>query len=116
MKKYKEKRPWGGFEQFILNEKSTVKILTINPKQQFSLQFHKKRTEFWRFLEGNAKVTIGRKKFRAKKGDEFLIKPKTLHRIEALSKQVKVLEISLGTFNEKDIVRIEDVYGRIKGK
>ena len=47
MKKYKEKRPWGGFEQFTINEKSTVKILTLLPRQKFSLQYHKKRKEFW---------------------------------------------------------------------
>jgi mannose-6-phosphate isomerase len=112
MKKYKEKRPWGGFEQFTLNEISTVKILTIKPKQKFSLQYHKKRKEFWRLLDNPAKVTVGKKTFRAKKGDEITIKPKTNHRIEAFSKPVNVLEISFGTFNEKDIKRIEDAYGR----
>jgi len=112
MKKYKEKRPWGGFEQFTLNEKTTVKILTIKPKQKFSLQYHKKRKEFWRFLDNPAKVTVGKRTFRVKKGDEIIIKPKTNHRIEALSKPVNVLEVSFGTFDEKDIKRIEDAYGR----
>ena len=113
MKKYSEKRPWGGFEQFTLNEISTVKILTIKPKQKFSLQFHKKRREFWRFLDNPAKVTLGKKTIRVKKGDEIFIPLKTNHRIEAYSKPVNVLEISLGKFNEKDIIRIEDKYGRV---
>jgi len=112
MKKHSEKRPWGGFEQFTFNEVSTVKILTIKPWQKFSLQFHKGREEFWRFLDNPAKVTIGRKTFRMKKGDEVKIKRGQLHRVEAFSKSVNVLEISLGKFNEKDIVRVEDVYGR----
>jgi len=112
MKKYSEKRPWGMFERFTLNEISTVKILTINPKQKFSLQYHKNREELWRFLDNPAKVTIGRKTFRVNKGDEFIIPKKTNHRIEAYSKTVKVLEISFGKFNEKDIVRLEDKYGR----
>ena len=112
MKKRTEKRPWGNFKQFTLNEKSTVKILTINPKQKFSLQYHKNRKEFWRFLDNPAKVTIGKKTKRMKGGDEIIIPKKTLHRIEAYSKPVRVLEIAFGKFDEKDIKRIEDVYGR----
>ncbi len=112
MKKYVEKRPWGGFERFTLNEISTVKILTIKPKQKLSLQYHNKRREFWKFLDNPAKLTIGRKTFRVKKGDEIIIPIKTGHRIEAYSKPVKVLEISLGKFDEKDIKRTEDIYGR----
>ena len=38
MKKKSVEKPWGGFEQFTLNEISTVKILTIKPGQTFSLQ------------------------------------------------------------------------------
>ncbi|MEK7117452.1 MAG: mannose-6-phosphate isomerase, partial [Patescibacteria group bacterium] len=36
----KEQRPWGGFERFTKNERTTVKILTLNPEQEFSLQEH----------------------------------------------------------------------------
>ena len=107
-----EERPWGGFEQFTLNEKSTVKILTIKAGKRFSLQYHKKREEFWRFLDNPATVTLGNKTFMAKTGDEFFIKKETNHRIQALKKTVRVLEISFGKFNEKDIARIGDDYHR----
>ena len=109
----KDIRPWGDYEQFTLNEKTTVKILTIKHKQKFSLQYHYKRDEFWKFLDNPAKVTFGKKTVRVKKGDEIFIPAKTLHRIEAYSKPVRVLEISFGTFSEKDIIRLEDVYGRV---
>ena len=114
MKKYKEERPWGGFEQFTLNEISTVKILTIKAGKRLSLQLHKNRKEFWRFLDGPAKITLGEKTFIAKKGDGFIIDKKTKHRIEGLDKDVHVLEISFGEFDEKDIVRIDDDFGRVK--
>lgn len=114
MKKYSEKRPWGGFEQFTHNEKSTVKILTVNPKKRLSLQFHKKREEFWRVLDGQVKVTIGDKTVKAKTGDEFVIPKKTNHRLEGLNKTGKILEIAFGDFDENDIVRLEDDYGRVK--
>ena len=109
----KQKKPWGEFERFALNEKSTVKILTLKPKQQFSLQYHKNRKEFWKVLQGNVLVTIGNKKIKAKPEDEFIIPKKTKHRSKAYSKQVKILEISFGKFNEKDIVRLKDIYGRV---
>lgn len=113
MKKvYTEKRKWGGFDEFTHNAKSTVKILTVLPKQRFSLQYHKYREEFWEFLDNEAKVTLGKKTFIAKKGTRCVVPKKTIHRIQALSKPVRVLEISLGDFDENDIVRIEDDYGR----
>ena len=46
------------------------------------------------------------------KGDEVLISRGENHRIEAYSKPVNILEISFGNFSEKDVVRIEDDYGR----
>lgn len=113
MKKYIEKRPWGKFEQFTHNESSTVKIITVKPKQKLSLQYHKKRKEFWRFLDNPAKVTIGKKTIKVKKDDEVIILKNTLHSVEALNKPVRFLEIAFGNFNEDDIVRIEDKYGRV---
>ena len=113
MKKKIVKKPWGEFKQFTLNEKSTVKILTIKPNQAFSLQSHKNRKEFWYFLDNPAKVTIGNKTIKTKKGSEIIIKPHQNHRIEALSKIVNVLEIAFGEFDEKDIKRIKDKYGRV---
>ena len=113
MKKYTEKRPWGKFEQFTHNEVSTVKILTVKPRKRLSLQYHKNRKEFWRVLEGNGKVTIGNKIFKAKPGNEFTINKKQKHRIEGGSKELKILEISFGKFDENDNVRLEDDYGRV---
>jgi len=113
MRIYSEKRAWGGFERFTLNELSTVKILTIKPKKRLSLQYHKKRKEFWKFLDNPAKITIGKKTFKVKKGDEVIVNKKTLHRIESFSKPVRILVISFGKFNEKDIKRLEDDFGRI---
>ena len=36
----KEERPWGNFERFTLNEKATVKIVTVNEGESISLQTH----------------------------------------------------------------------------
>jgi len=114
MKKLVSNRPWGKFEQFTLNESSTVKIITINARKRTSLQFHKNRSEFWKVLDNPVKVTIRKKTFTAKKGDEIFIPKKTKHRLQGLSNEARVLEISFGNFDEKDIVRIEDDFGRAK--
>lgn len=105
------KRPWGNFKQFAINKKCTVKILEVDPKQELSLQYHKKRKELWYFLtEGIAQV--GKKKIKAKKGIIVDIQRKTPHRIIAGKNKVQVLEISFGEFKEKDEIRLEDKYGR----
>ncbi|MFH1290159.1 MAG: cupin domain-containing protein, partial [Nanoarchaeota archaeon] len=94
------------------NEVCSVKILNVRPNQKFSFQKHKKRDEYWRVVEGNCIIWLGRKKIKAKQGDEFFVKKGQLHRVEALAKMAKVLEISFGKFDPKDIIRAEDDYGR----
>ena len=110
---FTEKRPWGGFREFVKNEAVTVKILFIKKGEVFSLQKHHHRGEFWRVLIGNPDITIGDETIRAKVGDEFEIPLETNHRIQASVDDVEVLEISKGKFDEDDIIRIKDKYGRI---
>lgn len=105
------KRPWGDFKQFILNQKCTVKILEIKPKQELSLQVHKKRKELWYFLTPGI-IQLGNQKKSVSKNSLVTIPKNKPHRIIAKNKKVTVLEISLGTFNEKDEVRLNDKYGR----
>ena len=107
------KKPWGSFTRFTNNEPSTVKILHINKGEEFSLQYHSHRDEFWKIIKGSPEIIIGDKKKYPKEGDEFLIKANTDHRINALNDDVTVLEISKGQFDEDDIVRIEDKYNRV---
>jgi len=114
MDKYTEKRPWGKFEKYIENKDCTVKLHFIEPDQEWSLQYHKERDEFLKIIQGKAEVTIDDKKIIANENDEFFVPRETKHRIKAKDKLVKVLEISIGNFDEKDIVRIEDKYNREK--
>ena len=119
MTPFTEIRPWGSFRRFISSNPETavtVKILSINPHKRFSLQTHKKRSEFWRILSGQANITIGDKINVAGPGDEFVVPTSTEHRIEAGDKIVEVLEISTGEFDEQDIVRLRDDYGRTQEK
>ncbi|MFA5778211.1 MAG: phosphomannose isomerase type II C-terminal cupin domain [Candidatus Paceibacterota bacterium] len=112
LKIYKEERPWGGFEQFVQNTLSTVKIILVKKDEAFSLQYHNNRKEFWKILSGTPEITIGDSVVRAKEGDEFEIPPKTKHRVHSSDTDTEFLEISLGEFDENDIIRLEDKYGR----
>ncbi|NNM83738.1 phosphomannose isomerase type II C-terminal cupin domain [Candidatus Parcubacteria bacterium] len=108
----KEERPWGNFERFTLNEKTTVKIITINPREAFSLQTHKHRDEFWRVLTGSGIVRIDNKDSEARAGDTFFSPRHSEHRVTGGRDGIVFLEIAFGDFNENDIKRLEDRYGR----
>ncbi len=109
---FTEERPWGMFRQFATGEPVTVKLLTVSAGQRLSLQRHHGRSEFWHVLSGAPEITVGEETRVAQPGDEFHIPPETLHRIAAGGEDVRILEIATGTFDENDIERIEDAYGR----
>ncbi len=111
-RKFTEERPWGKYERFTHNEVSTVKLLYVKPGEIVSLQYHNKRAEFWKVMQGPAKITIGDKTFKGEEGEEFFIPAKMLHRLGAFDKQVVILEIAYGHQDENDIVRLEDKYKR----
>ena len=105
-------KPWGGFDQYTLNHTSTVKILTVNPEQAASLQSHEHRDELWVVVAGDPQIQVGEQVHHAQVGQDFFIPRGTLHRISAGATRARVLEISLGHFDEEDIIRAEDRYGR----
>ncbi len=108
----KEIRPWGNFERFTLNEATTVKIVTVNPGEAISLQTHEHRDEFWRVLSGSGMVVVDAIEMEAKPGDQFFGRRGNQHRIEGGPEGLTLLEIAFGTFDEQDITRLEDKYGR----
>ncbi len=108
----KDERPWGNFERFTLNEPSTVKIITMKPGEAFSLQQHAHRDEEWRILAGSGVVTVGETKKEVFPGQTFFVARGVNHRVEGGPHGIQFLEISLGEFDESDITRIEDRYGR----
>ena len=105
-------KPWGEFRQFTLNEKTTVKTLSVNVGEVLSLQTHTTREEYWYVLEGNPQITQGEEIFIANPNDEILIEQGQKHRIAAPTNHVVILEIAHGHFDENDIIRLEDKYDR----
>ena len=112
MKPKTVEKPWGNFKQYISDEKCTVKIITVKPRQKLSLQSHEKRDELWIILDDGLEIQIADKIIQPKQGDEISIPQKTKHRLSSLGKEGRILEISTGEFDEEDITRYEDIYGR----
>lgn len=110
---YREERPWGEFITFTKNYPSTVKILTINSGQSFSLQYHSHRAEFWYVISGTGTIHIGKDELPITAGNYHVVPEKTEHRVTATDQAVRILEISVGEFDENDITRLEDRYGRV---
>ena len=111
-KVYSENRPWGRFEKFHENKPCTVKLIYINANSRLSLQYHNKRSEFWKVVKGNAIVELDGKVVILTEGETIAIPRRVKHRVGALDSDCVILEIAYGKFDENDIVRIEDDYQR----
>ena len=70
---YEEQRPWGRFRRFTLNQFSTVKLITVNPGQVLSLQFHNYRDELWVVLTSGLRITVGEKTWQPKPYEEIFL-------------------------------------------
>ncbi|WP_307800161.1 phosphomannose isomerase type II C-terminal cupin domain [Actinomadura nitritigenes] len=107
-----ERRPWGAFEQFTLNEPSTVKIIYVEPGQRLSLQRHRDRDELWVALDPGAVFEVAGRRTLPEVGERVLIRAGQTHRLGSDGPAVRVMEIAFGNFDEDDIERLEDSYGR----
>ena len=109
-------RPWGRYVNLFEGQNFLVKELTVNSKSSISLQKHHHRSEHWMITQGKPKITINKKKFFKKENDSVFIPTGSIHRIENLYKKpVKIIEVQTGPIlKESDIVRFQDIYGRIK--
>jgi mannose-6-phosphate isomerase len=110
----KAEKPWGRFEQYTHNLPCTVKIITVSPGGTLSRQYHHHRDELWVILDVGARVELGTEVLDPQVGEELFIPRQTVHRLSAVGEQaVRILEISFGEFDEEDIIRLEDLYGRV---
>lgn len=136
-------RPWGGFfvleeddaERFIeiwflgyakadlmLGNKLSPKILMVAPGKRLSWQYHFRRAEIWRVVEGPVKVVTSdtdeeknQQVFQA--GEIIRLKQGERHRLIGMEQWGVIAEIWQHTSpeqpsDEADIVRLQDDFGR----
>ena len=116
MKKNVYHRPWGKYVNLFRGKGFLVKELYVKPKGVLSLQKHYHRSEYWTITQGVPKITLNKNTFFKKTNESVFIPLGAVHRIENnYKKPVKIIEVQVGTIlKETDIVRYEDIYGRIK--
>ena len=136
-------RPWGGF--FVIDEEqaqkfanqyfdgldvSTLKrggalspkILIVAPEKRLSWQYHHRRAEIWRVIEGQAGVKRSKDDTEGELellnvGDTITLQKGERHRLIGLDDYAVIAEIWQHTdanypSNEDDIVRVQDDFGR----
>ena len=112
----KVSRPWGWYDSIESGKHFQVKRLHVNPGAKLSLQMHHKRAEHWVVVSGTATAINGEEVLTLKEGDSTYIPIGTTHGLEnKTNEQLEVIEVQSGAYlGEDDIVRFEDIYGRVK--
>ena len=66
--------------------------------------------------QGKPMITINKKKFYRKQNDSVFVPRGAIHRIQNnFKKPVKIIEVQTGPIlKETDIIRFQDIYGRVK--
>jgi mannose-6-phosphate isomerase len=136
-------RPWGGF--FVIDEaqasdfiskffshlsldevqitnKLSPKILVVAPERRLSWQYHFRRSEIWKVVEGPVGVKISNTdvegELKILKNDDFIQMDKgERHRLIGLDSWGVIAEIwqhtdQVNPSDEDDIVRLQDDFGR----
>jgi len=136
-------RPWGGFyvinenqaqafakyffadedvESLKITEKLSPKLLIVAPNKRLSWQYHHRRAEIWRCIDGKVEVITSLTNEEAVKqvlkvGDKIKLQQGERHRIIGLDDWGILAEIGQHSdvnnpSNEEDIIRLQDYFGR----
>lgn len=108
-------RPWGFYTVIAQGSGFQSKILHVNPGQKLSIQSHNHRSEHWVVLNGTAKVVLEGKELILSPGHSVDIPVKAIHSLQnPYEEDVEVIEVQKGDILlEDDIIRYEDMYGRV---
>tara|TARA_A200000159_G_scaffold164855_1_gene196796 strand:+ start:3601 stop:3990 length:390 start_codon:yes stop_codon:yes gene_type:complete len=119
----KKDKPWG-YEQIWAKSSDkggyVAKVIFIKKGHRLSLQYHEKKEETILVISGTLFLDVGKEfnhqdtegveAIKLSEGEVFHIRPMRLHRFCAENTDVTLIEVS--THFLKDVVRVEDDYGR----
>lgn len=108
-------RPWGSYESISKADGHQVKHIVVNPGGQLSLQMPHHRAEHWTVIKGTGLITFGEKEFSLSENESTFIPKRSTHRLtNAGQTPLELIEVQVGDYlGEDDIVRFEDIYGRV---
>lgn len=108
-------RPWGTYT--VLQEAKDFKIkrIEVKPGASLSLQMHHHRSEHWIVVSGMARVVNGEREMFVNTNESTYIPAGHKHRLENPGiLDLVMIEVQSGAYlGEDDIVRFQDVYGRV---
>lgn len=108
-------RPWGKYDSVDSGNRYQVKRITVKPGAKLSVQMHHHRSEHWVVVSGSAKVTNGDRTFLLAENESTYIPIGVTHALENPGQvDLELIEVQSGSYlGEDDIVRFEDLYGRV---
>ncbi len=145
IKSIDNQRPWGGF--FVIDEtdapkfinhffptinidpiatfKVSPKILLVEPNKKLSWQYHHRRSEIWKLIDGEAGLIRSETDdetllYKLTQGEIIELKKGERHRLIGLENWGVLAEIWIHTdihhpSDEEDIIRLQDDFGRQHG-
>lgn len=108
-------RPWGWYDSIDQGERFQVKRIVVKPGASLSLQMHHHRAEHWIVVKGTAEVVNGEQTLLLQENQSTYIPLGQKHRLSNPGKvPLEIIEVQSGSYlGEDDIVRFEDVFGRV---
>lgn len=110
-----DERPWGHYTVLVDAPDHKVKTITVHPGKRLSYQRHENRAEHWFVVRGEGLVTLDGKEIPVKVGSTVDVAMRAAHRMQNTgTDELVFIEVQHGrSFEESDIVRIEDDFGRV---
>jgi mannose-1-phosphate guanylyltransferase/mannose-6-phosphate isomerase len=109
------RRPWGSYDSIGQGPRYQIKRITVKPGARLSSQMHYHRAEHWIVVSGTARIHNGDKDFILTENQSTYIPLGEVHCLENPGKiPLELIEVQSGAYlGEDDIVRFEDMYGRV---
>ncbi|MGN1125126.1 MAG: mannose-1-phosphate guanylyltransferase/mannose-6-phosphate isomerase [Candidatus Gastranaerophilaceae bacterium] len=108
-------RPWGYYTVIASGNGFLTKKIHVNPQQKLSIQSHNHRAEHWVVALGTATVLKDTEFLELNVGESVDIPVQVKHSLQNLTNEdLEIIELQQGSILiEEDIIRYEDMYGRV---
>ncbi|CAB3803187.1 mannose-1-phosphate guanylyltransferase/mannose-6-phosphate isomerase [Pararobbsia alpina] len=108
-------RPWGTYTVLEEGDCFKIKRIVVKPSASLSLQMHHHRSEHWIVVSGCANVTCGETVSQLRANESSFISAGQKHRLTNPGVvDLVLIEVQCGEYlGEDDIVRFQDIYGRV---
>lgn len=108
-------RPWGTYTVLEEGERFKMKRIVVKPGASLSLQMHHHRSEHWIVVSGCAEAQCGDRRIPLQPNESTYIPAGEKHRLTNPGVlDLVMIEVQCGEYlGEDDIVRFQDIYGRL---